>query len=92
MKKFDPKEPYNDLPGLPPNAELETKAILKKVATARAALAEMKGVGEIIPNQAMLINSLTLREAKDSSEIENIVTTHDELFMASCSCLCHSIL
>ncbi|MCK4679240.1 MAG: Fic family protein [Bacteroidales bacterium] len=82
MKKFDPKEPYNDLPLLPPIVELETKTILRKVASARAALAEMKGMGEIIPNQAMLVNSLTLCEAKDSSEIENIVTTRDELFIA----------
>ena len=82
MEEFNPKEPYNNLPLLPPQVELETKVILRKVAAARAALAEMKGMGEIIPNQSMLVNSLTLREAKDSSEIENIVTTQDELFIA----------
>ena len=82
MKTFNPHEPFNVLPLLPPKVDLETKTILRKVASARAALAEMKGMGEIIPNQAMLINSLTLREAKDSSEIENIVTTQDELFIA----------
>lgn len=82
MKKFNPYEPFNVLPLVPPKVDLETKTILRKVTSARAALAEMKGMGEIIPNQAMLINSLTLREAKDSSEIENIVTTQDELFIA----------
>ena len=82
MKNIDPQKPYNNLPLLPPKTELETKAVLRKVASARAAMAEMKGMGEIIPNQAMIVNSLTLREAKDSSEIENIVTTQDELFIA----------
>ncbi len=74
--------PYNDLPPLPPKTEIETTRILRKVAKARAALAEMKGIGATIPNQAMLINSLTLQEAKDSSAIENIITTQDELFIA----------
>ena len=74
--------PYNNLPPLPPETEIETIQVLKKVAKARAALAEMKGMGAAIPNQAMLINSLTLREAKDSSAIENIITTQDELYIA----------
>lgn len=58
----------------------ETPAILKKLATASRKLAELKGVVESIPNQNILINTLAMQEAKDSSEIENIVTTHDELF------------
>ena len=74
--------PYNNLPPLPPETEIETIQVLKKVAKARAALAEMKGMGAAIPNQAMLINSLTLREAKDSSAIEHIITTQDELYIA----------
>ena len=82
MVKTDPAIPYNTLPKLPPKFDFETKQILRKVASARAALAEMKGTGAIIPNLAMLINTLTLREAKDSSEIENIVTTQDELYIA----------
>ena len=61
----------------------ETPAILKKLASASRSLAEFKGVAVAIPNQAVLINSLGLQEAKDSSAIENIVTTHDELFQAS---------
>ena len=72
--------PYNDLPPLPPAGELETRAVLKQCITARAALAELKQAGELIPNQSVLINTLPLLEAQASSEIENIVTTTDRLF------------
>ena len=72
--------PYNALPGLPPGMELESKAVLKACITARAALAELKQAAALIPNQTMLINTIPLLEAKDSSEIENIVTTTDQLF------------
>lgn len=72
--------PYNHLPSLPPAIDLETKAVLKRCITARAALAELKQAAELIPNQTMLINTIPLLEAKDSSEIENIVTTTDKLF------------
>ena len=70
---------------LPLSIELETKEILKKVISANRALAELKGVANSIPNQHILINALSLQEAKDSSEIENIITTHDELYRASVS-------
>lgn len=63
-----------------PVRRFETPAILKKLATASRALAELKGVAASIPNQGILINTLGMQEAKDSSAIENIVTTHDELF------------
>jgi Fic family protein len=79
---FDPHTPYNDLSLLPPNADLETKAVLRKAITANKALAELKGLGETIPNQSMLINTITLQEAQFSSEIENIITTTDALFKA----------
>lgn len=59
---------------------LETSAVLKKVACAHRFLAELKGVSKSIPNQGLLINTLSLQEAKDSSAIESIITTHDELF------------
>ncbi|MBN9409435.1 MAG: Fic family protein [Burkholderiales bacterium] len=72
--------PYNQLPALPPAYELETRAVLKACIEARAALAELKQAAELIPNQSMLINTIPLLEAKDSSEIENIVTTTDQLF------------
>ena len=75
-----PQNPFNDIPLLPPAEELETRAVLKLCIEARAALAELKQAAELIPNQTMLINTLPLLEAKDSSEIENIVTTTDKLF------------
>lgn len=68
------------LPLLPLNIDLETKPILKKLAKAHQALAELKGVAASIPNQSILINTLSLQEAKDSSAIENIITTHDDLY------------
>ncbi len=77
---FDPRHPFNDLPDLPPAAETETKAILRRCIAARAALAELRVSGQLILNQAMLINSIPLLEAQASSEIENIVTTADRLF------------
>jgi cell filamentation protein, protein adenylyltransferase len=79
---FSPDKPFNDLPLLPPKTEIETKATLKKAISAGRALAELKGIGETIPNQAILVNSIILQEAKASSEIENIITTHDALFRA----------
>jgi len=80
--RFDPDKPFNDLPLLPPAADLETKAVLKKSLSAGRMLAELKGLGGTIPNQSVLINSLTLQEAKASSEIENVITTNDALFKA----------
>lgn len=78
--RWQPNTPWNDLPGLPPSQELETKAVLKQCVNARSALAELKQAAELIPNQTMLINIIPLLEAQDSSEIENIVTTMDRLF------------
>jgi len=75
-----PDQPYNALPPLPPGQEVESAVILKACIPARAALAELKQAGELLPNQGLLINLLPLLEAKDSSEIENIVTTTDQLF------------
>ena len=75
MTQFTPKN-------LPLQADIETKKVLKKSISANRALARLNGVAKIIPNSAILINSLVLQEAKDSSEIENIITTHDELYRA----------
>jgi Fic family protein len=75
-----PDRPYAELPPLPPRTELESKTVLKQCITARAALAELKQATELIPNPTVLINTIPLLEAKDSSEIENIVTTTDQLF------------
>jgi Fic family protein len=72
--------PSYSLPTLPPAVELETRDILKAVAEAHKFLGELKGRAAAIPNQGILIDTLSLQEAKASSEIENIVTTQDELF------------
>lgn len=73
--------PYNQLPLLPPDIEnIETRNVLKACINARAALAELKTAGELLPDQGLLINLLPMLEAKDSSRIENIVTTSDQLF------------
>jgi Fic family protein len=77
---FIPDHPYNALPALPPANDIETYRILKTCIRARAALAELRMAGRLIPNQSILINSIPLLEAQASSEIENIVTTADRLF------------
>jgi Fic family protein len=71
------------IPELPPKAELETQRVLRAAARAHRHLAELKGRASNIPNQGILIDTLSLQEAKASSEIENIVTTQDELFQIS---------
>ncbi len=65
---------------LPPDWDVETKKVLKSLPSAHAALAELKGIASTMPNQSILINTLGLQEAKDSSAIENIITTHDDLY------------
>ncbi len=81
MTDFNPEIPNNSLPDLPPPmALIESTDILKKCIHARVALAELKQAAELIPNAAVLVNTLPLLEARASSEIENIVTTTDKLF------------
>lgn len=65
---------------LPLDIDFETKKVLKSLPAAHAALAELKGIASTIPDQSILINTLGLQEAKDSSAIENIITTHDDLY------------
>ena len=65
---------------LPPKKEVETKAVLKQLAAANRYLAELKGVSKTIPNETILLYTLPLLEAKDSSAVENIITTHDEIY------------
>ncbi len=81
VASWQPERPFNTLTVLPPQCDMETKAILKRCIPARAALAELKRAAELIPNPAVLINTLPLLEARASSEIENIVTTTDRLFL-----------
>lgn len=69
-------------PPIPPGVDLETVPILKALNAASLALADLKGQARTIPNQGILIDTLALQKAKASSEVENIITTQDELFQA----------
>ncbi len=80
MPDWNPTRPFQELPPLPPAVDIETKDVLRQCINSRAALAELKQAAQLIPNPAILINTLPLLEAKASSEIENIVTTTDKLF------------
>jgi len=74
---------FNKLDKLPPNREkVETIQILRQLSKSSKALGELKGIAQTMPNQAMLINAVVLQEAKDSSAIENIITTQDEIYKA----------
>ena len=76
--------PFNDLPDLPPDlTALLTPVVFRKIVEAHRSLAELKGYCQTLPNPELLLNAVILQESKDSSEIENIVTTQDELFRAA---------
>lgn len=77
---YNKNNPYNDLPLLPPAVEVETTAIMRKTISANKYLAELNGVIQTIPNASVLINNISLQEAKASSEIENIFTTNNKLY------------
>ena len=74
--------PYNDLPVLPPKAELETKPVLLKTISASRALAQLNGAIGNLPNPTLFLDTIHLQEAKASSAIENIITTNDDLYQA----------
>jgi len=80
MGNFNQKIPYNDLPLLPPKADIETKSILRKAITAGRALAQLNGTLLNLPNPTLFLDTIYLQEAKASSEVENIITTNDELY------------
>lgn len=80
MPDFDRKTPFNDLPLLPPNLDLETKKVLLKTISASRALARLNGALVNLPNPKLFLDTIHLQEAKASSEIENIITTNDELY------------
>ena len=82
MNSFDRSKPYNRLPLLPPKADLETKEILTKTIKASRALAQLNGAIRNLPNNRLFLDTLHLQEAKASSEIENIITTNDDLYQA----------
>ena len=83
MPAYDRHIPYNSLPALPPSEEYynDPKLVIKLTAASRK-LAELKGLASMLPNQSIFINTISLREAKASSAIENIFTTDDELYRA----------
>ncbi len=80
MGKFNKEIPYNDLPLLPPKADIETKEILRKTISAGRALAQLNGTLLNLPNPTLFLDTIYLQEAKASSEVENIITTNDELY------------
>lgn len=83
---YDRKHPYNELPKLPPAEDkIQTVEILKKLISANKALAKLDGISSKLPNPEMLVNTITLQEARTSTEIENIFTTDDELYKAASS-------
>ena len=73
---------FYQIPNLPLTFDFESVAIYKQLTLASRALAELKGAAKTIPNESILLNTLVLQEAKDSSEVENIVTTQDEVYQA----------
>jgi Fic family protein len=80
MSKFNRSIPYNELPLLPPKEDIETKRILRKTISAGRALAQLNGTLLNLPNPTLFIDTIYLQEAKASSEVENIITTNDELY------------
>ncbi len=80
MPEFNPKEPYNDLPPLPPSTEIETIGVMRSLNLASRALANLNGTALSVPNPQLLIDAFAITEAVASSEIENVNTTSDELF------------
>lgn len=75
-------KPFNALPVLPPDTKLETRQVMRQAVAANRRLAELKGIANVMPNPAILINAIILQEARSSSEIENVLTTNDRLFEA----------
>jgi Fic family protein len=82
MSNFDRKIPYNDLPLLPPKTDIETKNILRKTISAGRALAQLNGALLNLPNPTLFLDTIYLQEAKASSEVENIITTNDDLYQS----------
>ena len=80
MSKFDRSTPYNALPTLPPKQDVQSKKVLVKTIKASRALGKLNGALSNLPNPNLFIDTIQIKEAKASSEIENIITTHDDLF------------
>ena len=85
MPQFDPNIPWNAIPELPPATDLESRDILKACISAMTELSNANALVKTLPNESVLVNTLPLQEARRSSEIENIVTTNDDLYQAMAS-------
>ncbi len=83
--RLDPNTPWNDIPELPPAADIESRDILRACISAHSELTRANALVKMLPNEAVLVHTLPLQEARKSSEIENIVTTNDELYRAMTS-------
>src|SRR5579863_1523528 len=83
IPEINSEKPFNDLPLLPPEKDkIETVKVLRQLVKSSVALAELKGLAKILPNPDILLNAVILKEARASSEIENIITTQDKLYQA----------
>lgn len=83
IPKINNEKPFNELPLLPPTKEkIETVKVLRQLVKSSVALAELKGLAKILPNPTILLNAVILKEARASSEIENVITTQDKLYQA----------
>src|ERR1039458_9632924 len=81
--KINNEKPFNDLPLLPPvKGKIETVKVLRQLVKSSVALTELKGIAKILPNPNILLNAVILKEARASSEIENVITTQDKLYQA----------
>ena len=77
------QKPFNELPELPPEREkIETVKVLRQLVKSSIVLAELKGLAFTLPNPSILLNAVVLKEARASSEIENVITTQDKLYQA----------
>ena len=83
--RFNPNTPWNDIPKLPPATDIESRDILRACISASSELAKVNALVKMLPNEAVLVHTLPVQEARRSSEIENIVTTNDELYRAMTS-------
>jgi Fic family protein len=82
QSKIDNEKPFNTLPLLPPSAKIETVKVLRQLVSASSVIAELKGISKMLPNPTILLNAVILKEARASSEIENVITTQDKLYQA----------
>jgi Fic family protein len=80
MANFQRSVPFNKLPPLPPKIDVETKAVMRKAISAGRALAQLNGTLLTLPNPSIFLDTIYLQEAKASSEVENIITTNDDLY------------